>query len=71
MVRAAGYEAAVSTIEGRVSPLSDPFWLERKGVPLGATADEKGCFSEPLFATELSGLYDVLFQRRRRDRALH
>jgi peptidoglycan/xylan/chitin deacetylase (PgdA/CDA1 family) len=71
MVRAAGYEAAVSTIEGRVGPGSDPFWLERKGVPLGATADEKGCFSEPLFATELSGLYDVLFQRRRRDRALH
>lgn len=71
MVREAGYEAAVSTIEGRTSRQSDPYWLERKGVPLGATTDLRGRFSGSLFATELSGLYDFLFQRRRRERALH
>lgn len=71
MVREAGYEAAVSTIEGRVSRESSLFWLERKGMPLGSTTDLEGRFSESLFATETSGLYDLLFQRRRRERGLH
>jgi peptidoglycan/xylan/chitin deacetylase (PgdA/CDA1 family) len=71
MVREAGYEAAVSTIEGRVSRSSSLFWLERKGVPLGSATDSKGRFSESLFATEMSGLYDLLFQRGRRERGLH
>jgi peptidoglycan/xylan/chitin deacetylase (PgdA/CDA1 family) len=70
-VREAGYEGAVSTIEGRVSRRSDPFLLERKGATEGACTDHRGDFSEALFTVELSGLYDVLLQRRRRDRGIY
>jgi peptidoglycan/xylan/chitin deacetylase (PgdA/CDA1 family) len=69
-VRRAGYDGAVSTIEGRPGPRSDPFFLERKGVSLGMCTDEHGRFSEELFAAELSGIYDVLFLKKLRDRAI-
>jgi hypothetical protein len=70
LVRGAGYEGAVSTIEGRVSPRSDPFFLERKGATRGACAGPDGSFDEALFTVELSGLLDGLLQRRRRDRSI-
>jgi peptidoglycan/xylan/chitin deacetylase (PgdA/CDA1 family) len=71
MVVRAGYEGAVSTIEGRVGRDSDPFMLERKGATRGASSDSAGRFSPALFAAELSGLYDLIFQRRQRDRGIH
>jgi peptidoglycan/xylan/chitin deacetylase (PgdA/CDA1 family) len=71
LVRKAGYAGAVSTIQGRPSPASDPFLVERIGVSAGLAADASGRLSEPLFATELAGIYDTLFLRRRRDRAVH
>lgn len=70
LVRGAGYEGAVSTIDGRVGPRSDPFFLERKGATRGASAGPDGRFDEALFAVELSGLLDGLLQRRRRDRSI-
>ena len=70
LVRKAGYTGAVSTIQGRPSPASDPFLVERIGVSAGLAADSAGGLSEPLFATELAGIYDALFLRRRRDRAV-
>jgi peptidoglycan/xylan/chitin deacetylase (PgdA/CDA1 family) len=71
LVRKAGYTGAVSTIQGRPSPASDPFLVERIGVSAGLAADAAGRLSEPLFATELAGIYDTLFLRKRRDRAVH
>jgi len=71
LVRKAGYDGAVSTIQGRPSPASDPFLIERIGVSAGLAADARGRLSKPLFATELAGIYDTLFLRRRRDRAVH
>ena len=40
-------------------------------VGAGLAADAAGRLSEPLFATELAGIYDTLFLRKRRDRAVH
>ncbi|HEY7514516.1 MAG TPA: polysaccharide deacetylase family protein [Vicinamibacteria bacterium] len=70
MVRRAGYHGAFSTIQGRPSAASDPFLVERIGVSVGMAADAAGDLSEALFATELAGIYDAIFMRRRRDRAL-
>jgi peptidoglycan/xylan/chitin deacetylase (PgdA/CDA1 family) len=70
-VRRAGYEGAVSTIEGRVTPRSDPFLLERKGATEGMCMDGEGGVSEALFTLELSGFYDLVLQRRRRDRGIY
>lgn len=70
-VNRAGYEAAVSTIEGRVGRGSDRFFLERKGVTNGISADGRGCFDTALFATELAGVFDLALARRRRGRAIH
>ncbi len=70
-VRRAGYEGAVSTIEGRVTPRSDPFLLERKGVTEGMCTDGGGGLSEALLTLELSGFYDLVLQRRRRDRGIY
>jgi peptidoglycan/xylan/chitin deacetylase (PgdA/CDA1 family) len=66
----AGYQAAVATIEGRVTPRSNLFMLERKGATEGMSADGRGRFDEALFSLELTGFYDALFQRRRRDRGI-
>jgi peptidoglycan/xylan/chitin deacetylase (PgdA/CDA1 family) len=71
MVRRAGYDGAVSTIEGRVTRRSDPFLLERKGATEGMCMDGQGGVSEALFALELSGFYDLVLQRRRRDRGIY
>ena len=71
MVRGAGYEGAVSTIEGRVTRGSDPFLLERKGATEGICTDGDGGLSEELFTLELSGFYDLVLQRRRRDRGIY
>jgi peptidoglycan/xylan/chitin deacetylase (PgdA/CDA1 family) len=71
LVRKAGYTGAVSTIQGRPSPASDPFLVERIGVSAGLAADSAGRLSGALFATELAGIYDTLFLRNRRDRAVH
>ena len=71
LVRKAGYTGAVSTIQGRPSPASDPFLVERIGVSAGLAADSAGRLSGALFATELAGIYDTLFLRKRRDRAVH
>jgi hypothetical protein len=70
LVREAGYHGAFSTIQGRPSAASDPFLVERIGVSVGMAADAAGDLSEALFATELAGIYDAIFMRRRRDRAL-
>lgn len=71
MVRRAGYEGAVSTIEGRVTRRSNPFLLERKGATEGMCMNGEGGVSEALFTLELSGFYDLVLQRRRRDRGIH
>jgi peptidoglycan/xylan/chitin deacetylase (PgdA/CDA1 family) len=70
-VRRAGYEGAVSTIEGRVTRRSDPFLIERKGATEGMCSDGNGDISESLFTLELSGFYDLVLQRRRRDRGIY
>lgn len=70
-VRAAGYLGAVSTIEGRIGPRSNPFMLERKGMTKGASTNARGALNEALLSTELSGIFDLLLQRRRRGRAVH
>jgi len=70
IVQRAGYEAAVATIEGRVTARSDLFMLERKGATEGMCANGQGRLDEALFTLELAGFYDVLLQRRRRDRGI-
>jgi peptidoglycan/xylan/chitin deacetylase (PgdA/CDA1 family) len=70
-VRRAGYEGAVSTIEGRVTGGSDPYLVERKGATEGMCMDADGGVSDALFTLELSGFYDLLLQRRRRDRGIY
>jgi peptidoglycan/xylan/chitin deacetylase (PgdA/CDA1 family) len=69
-VREAGYEAALTTIEGRPGASSDPFKLERVAVSAGRTTDARGRFCESLFAAEISGLMTALLLRRR-DRGTH
>jgi len=63
-VRAAGYEAALTTIDGRPRISSDLFKLERVAVSNGMTTDSRGFFSESLFAAEISGLMNALLLRR-------
>jgi peptidoglycan/xylan/chitin deacetylase (PgdA/CDA1 family) len=63
-VRAAGYEAALTTIDGRPRISSDLFRLERVAVSNGMTTDSGGRFSESLFAAEISGLMNALLLRK-------
>ncbi len=65
-VRRAGYRAALTTIEGRPRPTSDPLKLERVAVSAGMCTDREGRFCEALFASELSGLMGALLFRGRR-----
>lgn len=65
-VRQAGYQAALTTIEGRPRPSSDPFKLERVAVSAGMCTDGEGRFCEALFASEISGMMGALLLRGRR-----
>jgi len=65
-VRQAGYQAALTTIEGRPGPFSDPFKLERVAVSAGMCTDGDGLFCEALFASEISGMMGALLLRGRR-----
>ncbi len=62
-VRRAGYLAALTTIEGRPRPMSDPLKLERIAVSAGMCTDRDGRFCEALFASEIAGIMGALLMR--------
>jgi peptidoglycan/xylan/chitin deacetylase (PgdA/CDA1 family) len=62
IVQDAGFENAF-TLATRNSNRFNPFKIGRRSVSPGMLLDPSGDFHEPLVATELSGLADIIFGR--------